>query len=225
MSHPFDPRPPSQQLLEFCEDSYPLVKRAMRDAVTFESLPKRERGGRNVTLTAAKEGFHRGVSWRTKFEHDVTTYVWSQSFFYPSGIYVGRDNLASGGALEFLRSRGYPEAAWRMSREDQLHVDPGKRQGPLAELALTGAKLILEHVWTGGMAWDGCMALYRQGILSPGTLAELIHSNYCSAWVLRTENKALEKTERGSCLSEALSHYRSKGISLYRESDMNPVNP
>lgn len=225
MSHPFEARPPSQQLLSFCEDSYPLVKRAMRDAVAFEKLPKQPRGGRAVTLAAAKDGFPRGVAWRTKFEHDVTTYIWSQGFFYPSGIYTGRENLVSGGALEFLKGRGLPEAAWRMSREDQLHVDPGKRQGPLAELALTGAKLILEHVWTGGMAWEGCMALHRQGILSPATLAELIHSNYCSAWVLRTENKLLEKTERGSSLAEALDHYRSKGISLYREGDANPVNP
>ena len=197
----------------------------MSDAVKFENLPKAPRGGKAATLAAAVQGFPRGTSWRAKFEHDVTTYVWSQGFFYPSGIYTGRDNLVSEGALAFLRSRGFPDAGWRLTRDEQVHVDPGKRQGPLAEIALTGAKLVLEHVWTGGMGWNGCMALYRQGILGAVALADLIDSNYCTAWVLRTENKLLEKTKRGTCLSEALSHYRAKGISLYREGDSKPVNP
>jgi hypothetical protein len=198
----------------------------MRDAVAFESLPQKEKGGRAVTLNAAKLGFPRGAAWRTEFEHDVTAYIWTQGFFYPSGIYVGRENLVSDGALVFLRSRGMPNAGWRMLRDpEQKYVDPGKRQGLLAEMALTGAKLIQEHVWTGGMAWEGCMALYRQGILGPGTLAELIHSNYCTAWVLRTENDLLEKSKRGTCLADSLAHYRSKGISLYREGSTTPVNP
>jgi len=213
MSHPFDTRPPSAQLVEFCEDLFPLVKRAMRDSVALESLSHKQKGGRSVTLEAAKVGFPRDNISRVKLERDVTGEAWKKAFFYPSGIYVGRDNLVSDGALRFFKSRSVPEAGWRMLREpEQKHIDPGHRQGSPELMSSSGAQLIHEHVWTGTMAWEGCMALYRHG-----TIAELIHSNYCTAWVLRAEDKKLEKSHRGNCLADAFAHYRSLGISLYRE--------
>ena len=228
MNTPLVNGPASPSLHTFFTAKFPQVKLTMETHVAAQRVvASRRRKGEPVqeAWESAKAGFPRSAAWLTKQQAKHLKTDFKHSVFYLAEGYVGRPSLVSGGAAKFFSDAGVPNAGWRLTREEQGHFDRGPRQGKKDDLEKSGAKLIHEHVWTGEMAWEACLQLYVEGNLSVDSLVELFHTNFCTAWVLRSENKALNKSKRGKDITSALAHYRSRGVSLYRENDPNVVNP
>ncbi len=67
-----------------------------------------------------------------------------------------------------------------------------------------------EHVFTNSML----KRLVAKSDFKFDTVKSIIQRNFCVAWILKSENKLLPKSNRGDTLKDALKIYREKGIIL-----------
>jgi len=72
----------------------------------------------------------------------------------------------------------------------------------------------LEHIWTGDMFRKALNRLAETNALSVSRVAELIRANYCQAWIMKSENAKLSRSDRGDTLEDALGVYSGSGIQL-----------
>lgn len=74
-------------------------------------------------------------------------------------------------------------------------------------------KFHLEHIFTGDMFRDAIESLSAE-LLTVDRLVDIVRDHYSVAWILKTENKRLPRSDRGKSLQEALKIYEQKGIKL-----------
>lgn len=108
---------------------------------------------------------------------------------------------------EFKRRKFSGRLSNRRGHE-QTDFDPnGKTRGDF----------FLEHVFTGTMLIHAVEKLIQRRRFSAKTLAALIRKEFCVAWILKDENRKLNKqhkTDRGRSLAEAKEIYSCLGIRL-----------
>ena len=136
-------------------------------------------------------------------------YSRQQAFFYQAEWWLDVRPLVSEAAYAYARQMRWadPNCIWSLRRSDVRRVD-GK--------AISECGLIYEHVYTGwmfgrdlGLLWERS----RNG-LDADAVAELLSTNYQTAWITREEDKLLPRSERGKSLKDALGFYQENGITL-----------
>ena len=130
-------------------------------------------------------------------------YRFKQGFYYQLSRYIPQYHIVSRSALKLSKELGFEDECWSMEWNDQPKYDPLGRK-----------TFHIEHVFTGDMFFCALKSLNESGELNEKTLLQFVLDNYRTAWILKTEDKKLAKSNRGTTLQDALNHYQEVGIDL-----------
>lgn len=140
---------------------------------------------------------------REAYKKSHLWYLYRQAFYGFGDFMDGQVAYVSTRAMEAYKKKDKDGDLRTRKWSEQPTFDSG-RQGGIFHL---------EHIYTGDM-FRSAIEEEAKGGLTAQKIVQLIKDNYRVAWILKSENKDLPRSERGNSLADALAIYAKKNINL-----------